>query len=165
MGSLTYLERARDAGLSVGTKDGRLILRGPRQAEDVVRLLIEHKAEVMAELGAPPSPSPPPPDWPTLAAPRWGPGLEDDTPGITVDCPDPARRTAALEAAAAEPDPYEIEERLAIRAESDPTAGLVGPRRTAWGTVVWSDPDEPSIEAFGPPPSPRPRPRRDDGAS
>lgn len=150
MGSLTYLERARDAGLSVGTEAGRLILRGPPAAGPVARLLIEHKAEVLAELGAPP-PSPTP-DWPALAEQRWGPALEDDTPGLVVDRPDPDRMMAALEAAALDPDRYEVEERAAIRAEpaaADPPDRLVGPYRTPWGTVCWSDPSGPAIEAFG----------------
>jgi hypothetical protein len=30
---------------------------------------------------------------------------------------------------------------------------LRGPRRTPWGTWVWSDPAEPPIEWFGEPPS------------
>jgi hypothetical protein len=31
-----------------------------------------------------------------------------------------------------------------------PLDKLVGPRRTPWGTLVWSDPGEPAIELFGP---------------
>jgi hypothetical protein len=37
------------------------------------------------------------PDWPTLAAQRWGPAVGDPTPGLVVDQPDPIRRRAALE--------------------------------------------------------------------
>lgn len=34
---------------------------------------------------------------------------------------------------------------------TSPTAHLRGPRRTPWGTRVWSDPNEPlPIESFGP---------------
>src|SRR3954447_14452326 len=61
-------------------------------------------AAPLAELGAPP-PSPPP-DWPALATQRWGPGLEDDTPGIVVDRPDRERMMAALETAELDPDAY-----------------------------------------------------------
>lgn len=57
-------------------------------------------------------------------------------------------------------DPYGSAERLAIQsveAESiatSPTAHLRGPRRTPWGTIVWSDPDETlPFEVFGPPPA------------
>ena len=32
----------------------------------------------------------------------------------------------------------------------DPLDALRGPRRTPWGSLVWSDPDEPAIELFGP---------------
>lgn len=34
----------------------------------------------------------------------------------------------------------------------DPCDSLVGPRRTPWGTWVWSGHDAPAIEAFGPGP-------------
>jgi hypothetical protein len=34
----------------------------------------------------------------------------------------------------------------------DPYARLHGPYRTPWRTWVWSDPDAPPLEAFGPPP-------------
>jgi hypothetical protein len=40
----------------------------------------------------------------------------------------------------------------------DPIAHLVGPRRTPWGTWCWSDPTEPPIELFGPPPPLNPPP-------
>jgi hypothetical protein len=33
--------------------------------------------------------------------------------------------------------------------DQEPLGGLHGPRRTAWGTLVWSDAKEPPIEAFG----------------
>jgi hypothetical protein len=87
---------------------------------------------------------------PALAAQRWGPGLEDDTPGITVDRPDRDRMRDALEAAALNPDRHAIEERAAIQAEAaSPLDALRGPRRTPWKTLAWSDPSEPEIEAFG----------------
>ena len=35
-------------------------------------------------------------------------------------------------------------------AAPDPFAHLRGPRRTAWGTLAWSDPDAPALELFGP---------------
>jgi hypothetical protein len=48
--------------------------------------------------------------------------------------------------------------------QSAPSAGpgpldaLEGPRRTAWGTLAWSDPAEPALELFGPPPAVDPPP-------
>lgn len=53
-----------------------------------------------------------------------------------------------------QPDSYADLERRAIQSveHEGATSHLVGPRRTPWGTLVWSDPDEPSsIEWFGPP--------------
>jgi hypothetical protein len=32
----------------------------------------------------------------------------------------------------------------------DPYAHFRGPRRTRWGSLVWSDPDAPALELFGP---------------
>src|SRR5262245_16728586 len=37
-------------------------------------------------------------------------------------------------------------------AKPHPLDRLRGPRRTPWGTWVWSDPAEPPIDLFGPPP-------------
>jgi hypothetical protein len=34
----------------------------------------------------------------------------------------------------------------------DPFAHLRGPRRTRWGSLAWSAPDEPALELFGPAP-------------
>lgn len=39
------------------------------------------------------------------------------------------------------------------KTDPDPLDTLQGPRRTPWNTLVWSDPDEPAIELFGPPPA------------
>jgi hypothetical protein len=56
MDGLTLLRRARDAGLAVVTEGEKLVIRGPRRAEAIARLLIEHKPEVMAALVAKPVP-------------------------------------------------------------------------------------------------------------
>jgi hypothetical protein len=56
MDGLTLLRRARDAGLRVEADDGKLLIRGPKRAEPVVKLLARHKTEVLAALvpkGAP----------------------------------------------------------------------------------------------------------------
>ena len=50
MDRLTLLRRARDAGLRVAAESGKLVIRGPKQAEPVARFLIAHKAEVLAAL-------------------------------------------------------------------------------------------------------------------
>ena len=50
MDALTLLYRARDLGLRVEAAGGKLMVRGPKRAEAVVRLLAEHKAEVLAAL-------------------------------------------------------------------------------------------------------------------
>src|SRR5262249_39569668 len=50
MDALTLLLRARDVGLRVEAAGGKLMVRGPKRAEAVVRLLAEHKAEVLAAL-------------------------------------------------------------------------------------------------------------------
>jgi hypothetical protein len=57
MDGLILLNRAREAGLAVEADGNKLVIRGPRRAESVARLLIEHKPEVLAAL-APVMPSP-----------------------------------------------------------------------------------------------------------
>jgi hypothetical protein len=52
MGSLTLLDRAKAAGLTVSALGDRLIIKGPRSAEPVARELMARKAEVIAELAA-----------------------------------------------------------------------------------------------------------------
>jgi hypothetical protein len=47
---LALLKRARDAGLRVEAAGDKLLIRGPKQAEPIVKLLAEHKAEVVAAL-------------------------------------------------------------------------------------------------------------------
>jgi hypothetical protein len=79
MDGLTLLEQGRAAGLTIESDGDRLIIRGPRRATDLAREILEHKAELVALLGPPT-----PPDWPTLAAQRWGPALDHDEPGIDV---------------------------------------------------------------------------------
>jgi hypothetical protein len=50
MDGVTLLRRAREVGLAVAADGDKLVIRGPRCAEPVARLLIEHKPEVMAAL-------------------------------------------------------------------------------------------------------------------
>jgi hypothetical protein len=50
MGGLTLLAEARKAGLTVRAEGDKLVIRGPRSAEDLARRLLEAKAEVRAQL-------------------------------------------------------------------------------------------------------------------
>ena len=50
MDGLTILRRARDAGLAVVAEGDKLVIRGPKRAEPVALLLIQHKPEVLAAL-------------------------------------------------------------------------------------------------------------------
>jgi hypothetical protein len=53
MDGVTLLRRACDVGLRVAADGGgRLVIRGPRRAEPVARLLLGHKAAVTAALAA-----------------------------------------------------------------------------------------------------------------
>jgi hypothetical protein len=52
MDGLTLLRRAHHAGLAVVAEGDKLVIRGPKRAEPVVRLLIEHKPDVLAALAA-----------------------------------------------------------------------------------------------------------------
>ena len=51
MEAVTLLQRAQEAGLRIELMGGdTLLVRGPKRAEAVVKLLAEHKAEVLAAL-------------------------------------------------------------------------------------------------------------------
>ena len=50
MDPLILLQHARDAGLRIGVAGTSLKIRGPRKAEPLVRLLAEHKAQVLDAL-------------------------------------------------------------------------------------------------------------------
>jgi hypothetical protein len=50
MDGLMLLRRARDVGLAVTADGDRLVIRGPKRAEQVALLLIEHKPKVLAAL-------------------------------------------------------------------------------------------------------------------
>jgi hypothetical protein len=50
MDGVALLSRAKAAGLRVEAADGKLLIRGPKRAEPVVKLLVEHKVEVLAAL-------------------------------------------------------------------------------------------------------------------
>jgi hypothetical protein len=50
MDAVALLHRAQEAGLHIEPKGDRLLVRGPKRAEAVVKLLAEHKAEVLAAL-------------------------------------------------------------------------------------------------------------------
>src|SRR6266478_5583403 len=50
MDALALLRRAQEAGLRIEPAGGKLLVRGPKQAEPVVMLLAEHKEQVLAAL-------------------------------------------------------------------------------------------------------------------
>jgi hypothetical protein len=50
MDALSLLRRAQEAGLRVEPVGDKLMVRGPKNAEPMVKLLAEHKAEVLAAL-------------------------------------------------------------------------------------------------------------------
>src|SRR3974390_747156 len=50
MDGIILLRRAQDAGLRVKAAGDKLLIRGPKLSEPVVKLLAEHKAEVLAAL-------------------------------------------------------------------------------------------------------------------
>jgi hypothetical protein len=50
MDGLDLLRRARDAGLRVEAAGDKLLIRGPKRSGAVVKLLAEHKTEVLAAL-------------------------------------------------------------------------------------------------------------------
>jgi hypothetical protein len=52
MDGVTLLRRAREAGLRVAADSDKLVIRGPKNAAPVARLLIEHKPAVKAALAA-----------------------------------------------------------------------------------------------------------------
>jgi hypothetical protein len=54
MDGLNLLRRARNAGLRLEAAGDKLVIRGPTSAEPVVKLLAEHKLEVLAALAATP---------------------------------------------------------------------------------------------------------------
>ena len=52
MDGLALLAQARDAGLEVRARGNRLVIRGPKRAENVARLLLDQKPVVLAALNA-----------------------------------------------------------------------------------------------------------------
>jgi hypothetical protein len=57
MDVLALLHQAKDAGLPLESAGDKLLVRGPKHAEPVVKLLPEHKAEVLRALAASASPA------------------------------------------------------------------------------------------------------------
>jgi hypothetical protein len=60
MDAVALLHRAQEAGLRLEPVGDKLLVRGPKRAEAVVKLLADHKAEVLAALSLP-----------TVDAHRW----------------------------------------------------------------------------------------------
>jgi TubC N-terminal docking domain len=98
----------------------RLVVDSPRgvMTDQIKTALAAHKPTLLARLGRDAQ-------WEQLAAQRWGPALNDPTPGIIIDRPlsqDPDRLKAAFEGTDRN-DPYALAEREAIQIETliDPT--------------------------------------------
>jgi hypothetical protein len=53
MDGLTLLQQAHEPGLAVALEGGRLVIRGPKRAASVARLLIQNKPRVVAALAGP----------------------------------------------------------------------------------------------------------------
>ena len=51
MEAVRLLQRAQEAGLRIELMGDTLLVRGPKRLEPIVKLLAEHKAEVLAVLG------------------------------------------------------------------------------------------------------------------
>lgn len=109
-------------GIRLYVEDSRLLYDAPHgMLDDAIRPRLKaQKTELIALL------SPPDPD----ELPEWGTDRTDET--SPPPDPDPSRRGD---------NPHR---------EDDPLDRLRGPRRPPWGTLCWSDPNEPEIEAFGP---------------
>lgn len=83
MDGLTLLRRAHDAGLRVEAAGDKLLIRGPKHAEPVVKLIAEHKADVLAVLTSTTH------DAELLAQAPWFKRVipqADDEPGLEVPC-------------------------------------------------------------------------------
>jgi hypothetical protein len=94
MDGLTLLRRARDAGLAVAAEGDKLVIRGPKRAEPVARLLIEHKPEVLFALS--------PARRPSETSHRWGQSEEERA--AIVECGGDIRRAWAEGYARLHPD-------------------------------------------------------------
>jgi hypothetical protein len=53
MDAVALLDRAQEAGLRLEPVGDKLLVRGPKRAEAVVKLIAKHKAEVLAALSPP----------------------------------------------------------------------------------------------------------------
>jgi hypothetical protein len=52
MDEVTLLRRAREVGLAVAAENGKLVIKGPRRAEQTALLLLAHKRAVLTALAA-----------------------------------------------------------------------------------------------------------------
>jgi hypothetical protein len=119
----TLLTAANAVGLDVAAHDGRLVVKGPKGAAGLVRLLLEHEADVLAVLAADESsPDTDPTDPPASEPP--GPPVGSVGPG-----PPPADRSWRTAVARW---PVEWRERWGRRANEVEFAGA------AWIEAEWS---------------------------
>ena len=95
MDALALLHRAQEVGLRVEPVGDKLLVRGPKRAEPVVKLLAEHKAEVLAVLGHTVHES-------ALAPVPWFDRIArvaEGEPGLEMPCAARRRRTQEVEGA------------------------------------------------------------------
>lgn len=71
MDGLTLLQRAQEAGLAVQAKGDKLVIRGPKRAEPVALLLLDHKPDVLAVLSPRSLRDPPLRDWNAADRTLW----------------------------------------------------------------------------------------------
>ena len=95
MNTTIVLDRARRHGVRIEPHGTKLRLYRPDNLppdvwEPLRADLIEHKPAILRLLATKPA------EWADLSAQRWGPAVDDPTPGIIIDHPDPDRVSAAL---------------------------------------------------------------------
>src|SRR5262245_17808621 len=83
MDAVALLHCAQEAGLRIEPMGGKLLVPGPKRLEPIVKLLAEHKAEVLAVLGNTVHESGP------LAPAPWFDGkvrVAEGEPGLEMPC-------------------------------------------------------------------------------
>ena len=125
------LDQARHLGVRLESNGPKLRVFAPDNLADtdwikLQRDLIEHKPAILRMLRTKAA------DWDDLSAQRWGPAVDDPTPGIIIDRSDPARLSAAL----ATLDPNQPGDAWEPAWLDDPTA-----------SVSWSDVQKTVAEA------------------
>jgi hypothetical protein len=96
MDAVALLQRAREVGLHVEPKGDTLLVRGPKRLEPMVKLLAEHKDEVLAVLGNTAHESGPLPPVPRFDRKAR---VAEGEPGLEMPCAARRGRTQEVEGA------------------------------------------------------------------